>query len=107
MKVRRRWTKRKRLGILHTASEPHAPSCSGSIRAFMRVAAGHGLDAVILGKDAIARVDELDGLLIRDLTSPRNHTYDFARAAEARESRSSTMRDRSCAAPTRSSSTTS
>ena len=50
----------------------------------MRAAAGHGLDAVILGKDAIARVDGLDGLLIRDLTSPRNHTYDFARAAEAR-----------------------
>src|SRR5215212_2574493 len=71
MKVRRRGARRKRLGILHTASEPHAPSCSGSIRAFMRAAAGQG-------------VDELDGLLIRDLTSPRNHTYDFARAAEAR-----------------------
>ena len=84
MKVRRRGARRKRLGILHTASEPHAPSCSGSIRAFMRAAAGQGLDAVILGKDAIQRVEELDGLLIRDLTSPRNHTYDFARAAEAR-----------------------
>jgi hypothetical protein len=58
MKVRRRGARRKRLGILHTASEPHAPSCSGSIRAFMRAAAGQGLDAVILGKDAIARVDE-------------------------------------------------
>ena len=84
MKVRRRGARRKRLGILHTASEPHAPSCSRSIRAFMRAAAAQGLDAVLLGKDALARVDELDGLLIRDLTSPRNHTSDFARAAEAR-----------------------
>lgn len=75
---------RPRLGILHTPSEPHAPSCARSIRAFARAASWHGLDAVFLDKSGLDRLDGLDGLFIRDLTSPANHAYAFARAAEAR-----------------------
>lgn len=82
--VRRKRVSRKRLGILHTPSEPHAPSCSRSIRAFMRAAARQDLDPVVLDKHELDRLGEVDALFIRDLTSPGNHTYDFARAAEAR-----------------------
>ncbi|HEX8164420.1 MAG TPA: RimK family alpha-L-glutamate ligase [Beijerinckiaceae bacterium] len=77
-------SRRKRLGILHTPSEPHAPSCLRSIRAFMRAAARQDLDPVVLEKDEAGRLDTVDALFIRDLTSPRNHTFDFARAAETR-----------------------
>jgi glutathione synthase/RimK-type ligase-like ATP-grasp enzyme len=80
----KRVSRRKRLGILHTPSETHAPSCSRSIRAFMRAAARQDIDPVVLAKHEIDRLDEIDGLFIRDLTSPGNHTYGFARAAEAR-----------------------
>lgn len=76
--------RRPRLGVLHTVSEPHAPSSAQSIRALMRLAARRGFDMIALDKTAVDRVDELDGLFIRDLTSPGNHTFAFARAAEAR-----------------------
>lgn len=79
-----RTRRRARLGVLHTPSEPHAPSSPRSIRAFMRLAARHGLDAVMLDKSGLDRVGELDALFIRDLTAPANHAHAFARAAEAR-----------------------
>jgi glutathione synthase/RimK-type ligase-like ATP-grasp enzyme len=82
--VRRRRVSRKRLGILHTPAEPHAPSCSRSIRAFMRAASRQDLDPVVLDKHELGRLGEIDALFIRDLTSPRNHTFGFARAAETR-----------------------
>ena len=82
--ARRKRVSAKRLGILHTPSEPHAPSCSRSIRAFARAAARQDLDPVVLGRHDLGRLGEVDALFIRDLTSPGNHTYGFARAAEAR-----------------------
>jgi glutathione synthase/RimK-type ligase-like ATP-grasp enzyme len=50
----------------------------------MRAAARQDLDLVVLTKDEIDWLNEVDCLFVRDLTSPRNHTFDFARAAEAR-----------------------
>ncbi|HEX8662484.1 MAG TPA: RimK family alpha-L-glutamate ligase [Beijerinckiaceae bacterium] len=50
----------------------------------MRAAARQDFDPVVLGKDELDRLGEVDALFIRDLTSPSNHTYGFARAAEAR-----------------------
>lgn len=84
LRKNRRVGRRPRLGVLHTACEPHAASSERSVRALMRLGARRGFDMVALDKMALDRVDDLAGLFIRDLTSPRNHTFAFARAAEAR-----------------------
>jgi glutathione synthase/RimK-type ligase-like ATP-grasp enzyme len=80
----RRTEPRGRLGVLHTPELSHAPSEQDSIRSFFKQAARRGFLPVALGRGGLALVDTLDALFIRDLTSPRNHTYAFALKAEAR-----------------------
>ncbi len=75
---------RPRLGILLTPGDRFAASSDASMEAFSAAAAEAGLDVVRLGRADLDRVAALDGLLIRDLTSPLNHTRAFAAQAERR-----------------------
>lgn len=70
-----------RLGVLLTEDVPFAASSLRSIEDFASSAALHGLQVRRLGATQLDELEELDGLLIRDLAIPVNHTYHFARRA--------------------------
>src|SRR3954452_10873425 len=72
------------LGILLSGRERRAASSPASMRSFAREARRHDLRVERIGRADIAALDRLDALFIRDLTSPRNHTYAFATGAEER-----------------------
>ena len=70
-----------RLGVLLTKGEPFAASSLRSVEDLAGSAALHGLQVCRLGATQLDELDGLDGLLIRDLAIPVNHTYHFARRA--------------------------
>jgi glutathione synthase/RimK-type ligase-like ATP-grasp enzyme len=72
------------------------------------IAAGKqlGIEVDPIGKNDYQRLAEYDGLFIRETTASDNHTYRFAHRAEKEGMVVMDDPTRSCAAPTRSSSTT-
>jgi glutathione synthase/RimK-type ligase-like ATP-grasp enzyme len=81
--VRRRRRAGYELAILHDPDESDPPSDARALARFRKAAAGLGIGATLIGKDDLARLAEYDALFIRTTTRVDDHTYDFAREAEA------------------------
>lgn len=71
------------LAILTNPKDDHAPSNDKALEKFIEAAEKFGLDAELIDRDAYSRLPEYDALFIRETTSVTNHTFRFARRAEA------------------------
>jgi glutathione synthase/RimK-type ligase-like ATP-grasp enzyme len=71
------------LAILAKSRGVDAPSNERAIARFVRAAKEHDMSVEILGKEDLGRIAEFDALFIRETTFVNNHTYRFARRAEA------------------------
>jgi glutathione synthase/RimK-type ligase-like ATP-grasp enzyme len=74
---------RPRLAILVDAREEHKPSNDEAIHRFVAAAPCVGLQAEVIGPDALERLPEFDALFIRAGTDVAGYTYEFARRAES------------------------
>ncbi|MBV9889454.1 MAG: RimK-like ATPgrasp N-terminal domain-containing protein, partial [Rhizobacter sp.] len=72
-----------KVAILRDPAEEHRPSNEQALRKFVEVAPSVGLVAEVIGPDALERLGEFDGLLIRAGTDVAGYTYEFARRAES------------------------
>lgn len=72
---------RPRLAILWDPNEQHRPSNEEALQRFVKTAPLVGLDAELIGPDALERLPEFDGLFNR--ASPEGVIYEFVRRAEA------------------------
>nr|MCU0790936.1 RimK family protein [Nitratireductor sp.] len=72
------------LAILFDPAEKMPPSSEGSIRHFVRAAERQNIRAEIISKKDLSRLSSFDALFIRETTNIDNHTFTFARHAEAR-----------------------
>jgi len=82
-RVKRTGTGRPRLAILWNPSEPHKPSNEGALQRLVRTAPLVGLEAELIGPDALERLPEFDALFNRASPEVHGFTYDFARRAES------------------------
>ena len=71
------------LAILHQPNEPDAPSNPTALKKFVKAGQKLGLDVQLITKDDFGRLSEFDSLFIRETTNVNNHTFRFARYAEA------------------------
>lgn len=71
------------LAILANPDDATAPSNPRALELFEEAAERIGLDPEIIDRDDYARLPEYDALFIRETTSVTNHTFRFARRAEA------------------------
>jgi glutathione synthase/RimK-type ligase-like ATP-grasp enzyme len=71
------------LAILTNPKDDNSPSNDKALEKFMDAADKFGIDAELIDRDAYSRLPEYDALFIRETTSVTNHTYRFARRAEA------------------------
>lgn len=83
MSRKRRTSSRYDLAVLYDPNEEESPSDQKAIRKFVRAAESIGLETEVIGKDDLGRLVQFDALFIRETTSVMNHTYRFARKAEA------------------------
>jgi glutathione synthase/RimK-type ligase-like ATP-grasp enzyme len=74
-------TGRPRLAILWDPNEVHKPSNEEALQRFLKAAPLVGLDAELIGPDALERLEEFDALFNR--SSPEGIIYEFVRKAEA------------------------
>jgi glutathione synthase/RimK-type ligase-like ATP-grasp enzyme len=79
--VRKRFTAKYDLAILHNAADELSPSDTKAVDRFIKAAAGVGLRTEVIGRDDYARLAEFDALFIRETTQVNHHTYRFARRA--------------------------
>lgn len=80
---RRAGTGRPRLAILRDANEPHKPSNDEALERLVRTAPLVGLEAELIGPDALERLPEFDALFNRASPDVNGVTYEFVRRAEA------------------------
>ena len=71
---------RPRLAILWDPNEPHKPSNEEALQRFVKTAPLVGLDAELIGPDAMERLPEFDALFNR--AGPEGIIYEFLRKAE-------------------------
>ncbi|MDR3229302.1 MAG: RimK family protein [Puniceicoccales bacterium] len=71
------------LAILWDKNDRNSASNEKAIRRFVRAAEKLSIDAEIIERDDLGRVGEFDALFIRSTTAVNNHTFRFARVAEA------------------------
>lgn len=71
------------MAILASANDAHAPSNPRALDKFIEAAEQIGIDAELIDRDDFSRLPEYDALFIRETTSVTNHTFRFARRAEA------------------------
>jgi glutathione synthase/RimK-type ligase-like ATP-grasp enzyme len=76
-------TGRPRLAILWDPNEPHKPSNEQALQRLVRAAPLVGLEAELIGPDALERLPEFDGLFNRASPEVNGVTYEFVRRAEA------------------------
>jgi glutathione synthase/RimK-type ligase-like ATP-grasp enzyme len=74
---------RPKVAILFDPEEEHKPSNEEAIRRLVEAAPSVGLAAEVIGADALERLAEFEGLLIRAGTDVAGYTYEFARRAES------------------------
>ena len=72
---------RPRLAILWDPNEPHKPSNEEALQRFLKAAPLVGLEAELIGPDALDRLPEFDGLFNR--ASPEGIIEEFVRKAES------------------------
>ncbi|MBU0678446.1 MAG: RimK family protein [Verrucomicrobia bacterium] len=82
-RVRAKKEPRYYMGLLCGGSDPTPPSDERAIAQFIRAADKLGIEVDILSRDDISRLPEYDALFIRETTSVTDHTFRFARRAEA------------------------
>ncbi|HUR57923.1 MAG TPA: RimK-like ATPgrasp N-terminal domain-containing protein, partial [Opitutaceae bacterium] len=75
---------RPAVAILHDAAEADAPSNAQALDRFVHAANTLGMTAEIIDRRALERLDDFDGLFIRDTTNVGHYTYEFSRRAAAR-----------------------
>jgi len=71
------------MAILCGKEDPHPPSDARAIRNFVRAGEKLDIEVDLITRDDINRLPEYDGLFIRETTQVTNHTFRFARRAEA------------------------
>ncbi len=71
------------LAILVDPSEANAPSNERALKNLERAADGMGIATELITPEDYGRLASFDGLFIRQTTAVNNHTYRFARKAEA------------------------
>jgi glutathione synthase/RimK-type ligase-like ATP-grasp enzyme len=74
---------RPRLAILWDRDEPHKPSNEEALQRLVRTAPLVGLEAELIGLDALERLPEFDGLFNRASPEVNGITYEFVRRAES------------------------
>ncbi|TFZ05737.1 RimK family alpha-L-glutamate ligase [Ramlibacter henchirensis] len=74
---------RPRLAILWDPDEPHKPSNEEALQRLLRAAPLVGLEAELIGPDALERLPEFDGLFNRASPEVDGVTYEFVRRAES------------------------
>lgn len=70
------------LAILTNPDEQLPPSNEQALKNFERVCSNKGIYTERIGKKDLARINEFDGLFIRETTSIKNHTYTFSHRAQ-------------------------
>ncbi|MFB4203819.1 Ribosomal protein S6--L-glutamate ligase [wastewater metagenome] len=80
---RHRRTPRYDLAILHDPDERLPPSNARALRHFQRVGRGLGVTVDLITRRDYGRLAEYDALFIRETTAVSDHTYRFAKRAEA------------------------
>lgn len=71
------------MAILHDPGAEDAPSNPAALKRFIWAGQKLGIDVELITKDDFGRLSEFDALFIRETTSVNNHTFRFARYAEA------------------------
>ena len=72
-----------KVALLWDPDEQHKPSNEAAVQRFLEAAPSVGLAAEVIGPDALDRLAEYDGLLIRAGTDVAGYSYEFARRAES------------------------
>src|SRR5439155_14800230 len=72
-----------RLAILWDAKEAHKPSNDEALQRLVRAAPLVGLEAELIGPDALERLPEFDALFNRASPEVNGFTYEFVRRAES------------------------
>lgn len=83
LKKARQKTYRYDLAILVNQKEAHPPSNSNAIKSFLRASEKMGFAVELLTPQDFTRIPEFDALFIRETTMVNNHTFRFARRAQA------------------------
>ncbi len=78
-RVPARWS----IGVLYDPDEKLPPSDPRTLKHWARLAEKQGVEIEPIRKRDLARLTEFDALFIRETTSIRNHTYQFAQRAWA------------------------
>jgi glutathione synthase/RimK-type ligase-like ATP-grasp enzyme len=76
-------TGKPRLAILHDPNEPHKPSNDEALQRLVRAAPLVGLEAELIGPDALERLPEFDGLFNRASPEVNGVIYEFMRRAQS------------------------
>ena len=71
------------MAILHAPEAENAPSNASALKKFIWAGQKTGIDVELITKDDFGRLSEFDALFIRETTSVNDHTFRFARYAEA------------------------
>ena len=71
------------MAILYRPDDEDTPSNEAALKKFIRAGSKVGLDVELITRDDFGRLREFDALFIRETTSVNNHTFRFARYAEA------------------------
>lgn len=82
---RRRVLYRYSLALLHNPAEDHAPSNAGALKRFVRAGEKNNLEVKLITREDFSRLPEFDALFIRETTNVNDHTFRFARYAEANQ----------------------
>jgi glutathione synthase/RimK-type ligase-like ATP-grasp enzyme len=71
------------MAILHRENDPMGPSNKRALSRFIKAGQKLGIDAELVTREDFGRLREFDALFIRETTSVNDHTFRFARLAEA------------------------
>jgi glutathione synthase/RimK-type ligase-like ATP-grasp enzyme len=80
---RRKLSTRFHLAILVNPQDPTPPSDQGAMTQFIEAAESRHVAARVIHPEDYGRLNEFDGLFIRETTAVNHHTYRFARRAES------------------------
>lgn len=74
---------RYQLAILQDPNEVNSPSDPRAIQRFVRAAESANIATELISREDFGRISQFDALFIRETTAVTNHTYRFARRAQA------------------------
>jgi glutathione synthase/RimK-type ligase-like ATP-grasp enzyme len=82
-RLRSRQSFRYSMAILHKPDAEHSPSNPRALAKFVKAGRKIGIETELITRDDFSRLAEYDALFIRETTSVSDHTFRFARYAEA------------------------